>query len=114
MKYVIFLEINRVEINKALKKIPKGYRGILSWMDTRMNHDHMWYESLRTAHPLYTVLSLSDAASPRGFYPWFRRAIGGYIADSSGNYYKDGRADTYISMNTNLKDNLAQDTFRNM
>lgn len=106
-----FLEINHVEINKALKKIPKGYRGILSWMDTRINHDHMWYESLKFAHPLYTVLSLSDAAlSPRGFYPWFRRAIGGYIPDSSGNYYKDGRADTYISMNSNLKDNLAQNS----
>ena len=106
-----FLEINRVEINKALKKIPKGYRGILSWTDTRINHDHMWYESLKFAHPLYTVLSLSDAAlSPRGLYPWFRKTIGGYIPDVADAYYKDGRSDTYIAMDSNLKDNLAKNS----
>ena len=106
-----FLETNREEINKALKKIPKGYRGIVSWTDLRANHDHMWYESLKFAHPLYTVLSLSDQAlSPRGLYPWFRKTIGSYIPDSRGAYYKDGRADTYIAMNSELKDNLAENS----
>jgi len=106
-----FLETNREEINKVLKKIPKGYRGIVSWMDLRMNHDHMWYESLKFAHPLYTVLSLSDPVlSPRGLYPWFRRAIGSYIPDSRGNHYKDGRADSYIAMDSNLKDNLGENS----
>lgn len=101
-----FLERNRGEINEVLKKIQKGYRGIVSWTDLRYSHDHMWYESLKFAHPLYTVLSLSDQAlSPRGLYPWFRRAIGG-----DWSYYKNGRADTYITMDSNLKDNLAENS----
>ena len=106
-----FLERNRVEINRELKKIPKGYRGIVSWTDTRMNHGHMVYESIKFTHPLYTVLSLSDEAlSPRGLYPWFKRAIGGYIPNDRGRYYNDGRADTYIDMDSNLKDNLAKNS----
>ncbi len=106
-----FLEKNKIEINKALKKIPKGYRGIISYMDLHFNHDHMWYESLKFAHPLYTVLSLSDPGlSLRGLYPWFRKTIGGYIPDSRGSYYKDGRGDSYIAINSTLKDNISDNS----
>lgn len=106
-----FLQKNKTEINKALKKIPKGYRGVISYMDLQFNHDHIWYESLKFAHPLYTVLSLSDPAlSLRGLYPWFRKTIGSYIPDSRGSYHKDGRGDSYIAVNSTLKDNIADNS----
>lgn len=106
-----FLEKNKGEINKALKKIPKGYRGVISYMDLHFNDEHMWYESLKFAHPLYTVLSLSDPAlSLRGLYPWFRKTIGSYIPDIRGSYYKDGRGDSYIAVNSTLKDNIADNS----
>ena len=109
-----FLEEHKREINETIKQIKPGNRGIISWTDFRFVADQGWNESKKFAHPLYTVLSLSDPVlSLRGLIPWFRKEITGKknqyrnIPDSRGYYQPFSGGDSYIAINDNIREILA-------